>query len=89
MALFGPSKREQELQMEVDRLRAMLSPQQQNIYNATDQIEQTAAAIINGLRTQREDTPDRLISLNKKYDDIQFGEFDNIICYGKVIGKVL
>ena len=38
MALFGPSKREQELQMEVDRLRAMLSPQQQNIYNATDQL---------------------------------------------------
>ncbi|MBQ8967392.1 DUF4041 domain-containing protein [Ruminococcus sp.] len=48
MALFGPSKREQELQMEVDRLRAMLSPQQQNIYNAAEQLRALNAQIGTG-----------------------------------------
>ena len=48
MALFGPSKREQELQMEVDRLRAMLSPQQQNIYNAAEQLRVLNAQIGTG-----------------------------------------
>lgn len=30
--------------------------------------------------------PDRLISVNDEYDDIYPGEFDEIRCYGKVIG---
>ena len=31
---------------------------------------------------------DRLISINPDYDDIDFGEYDTVVCYGKVIGKV-
>lgn len=31
---------------------------------------------------------DRLISLNAKYDDIEFSDEDNIKCCGKVIGRV-
>ncbi len=31
---------------------------------------------------------DKLISINPDYDDIQFNEYDTLVCYGKVIGKV-
>ena len=31
---------------------------------------------------------DRLVSLNKKYSDIIFQEYDNICCKGKVLGKL-
>ncbi|MBO5006445.1 MAG: helix-turn-helix transcriptional regulator, partial [Clostridia bacterium] len=31
---------------------------------------------------------DRLISLNPDYNDIKFSEFNNIVCFGKVLGKL-
>ena len=30
----------------------------------------------------------RLISVNRKYKDIFIGEYDNIYCAGKVVGKL-
>jgi phage repressor protein C with HTH and peptisase S24 domain len=31
---------------------------------------------------------DRLISLNPDYNDIKLSEFNNVICFGKVLGKL-
>lgn len=36
----------------------------------------------------KEKGPDRLISLNDKFDDIYPNDFEEIICYGKVLGKL-
>lgn len=44
--------------------------------------------VLNGCGYVKKFGGDRLISLNKKYNDIELGEFDNIVCYGKVLGKV-
>ena len=45
--------------------------------------------VVNGCGYVKKFGGDRLISLNKKYDDITFGEYDNVVCYGKVMGKVM
>lgn len=44
--------------------------------------------VINGCGYVKRFGGDRLESLNEKYDDIVFSEYDNVVCYGKVIGKV-
>jgi Predicted transcriptional regulator len=54
----------------------------------TVEVDEIGVFVVNGCGYVKKFGGDRLISLNKKYDDIQFGEFDNIICYGKVLGKI-
>lgn len=54
----------------------------------TVEVGEIGIFVVNGCGYVKKFGGDRLISLNKKYDDIQFGEFDNIICYGKVLGKI-
>ena len=44
--------------------------------------------IVNSNGFVKQKGSDRLISLNKEYDDILLSEFDNIKCCGKVIGKL-
>lgn len=44
--------------------------------------------IINELGYVKEYQGDRLLSLNPKYDDIYFDEYDNIRCVGRVVGKL-
>lgn len=44
--------------------------------------------VLNGCGYVKRFGGDRLISINSKYKDIKYGEYDNIVCYGKVIGKV-
>lgn len=43
MGLFGPSKREQEMQQEINRLRAMLSPQATTVIDLQRQIDELNA----------------------------------------------
>lgn len=42
----------------------------------------------NGEGLVKEFGGDRLISINPDYDDVYFNEFDSLVCYGKVIGKI-
>ena len=44
--------------------------------------------IINNAGYVKKFEGDRLVSLNQKYDDIVFEEYDEIYCKGKVIGKL-
>ncbi len=44
--------------------------------------------IVNGNGYIKQKGADRLISLNKKYRDIFIGEYDNVRCVGKVVGKL-
>jgi len=44
--------------------------------------------IVNGMGYFKTKGSGRLISLNRAYDDIVFGEFDEVYCKGKVLGKL-
>ncbi|WP_051541085.1 helix-turn-helix domain-containing protein [Ruminococcus albus] len=55
----------------------------------TVEVDEIGIFVVNGCGYVKKFGGDRLISLNEKYDDITFGEFDTVVCYGKVIGKVL
>ena len=44
--------------------------------------------IVDGECVVKEYQKDRLVSHNKKYEDIVFNDYMNIICVGKVIGKL-
>ena len=44
--------------------------------------------IVNGEAYIKKFGGDRLISLNKKYADISFGDSDSIVCRGLVLGKI-
>lgn len=54
----------------------------------TVEINEIGIFVLNGCGYVKKFGGDRLISLNKKYDDIEFKEYDNLVCYGKVIGKL-
>lgn len=55
----------------------------------TVEVDEIGIFVVNGCGYVKKFGGDRLISLNKKYDDITFGEYDNVVCYGKVMGKVM
>lgn len=55
----------------------------------TVEVGEIGIFVVNGCGYVKKFGGDRLISLNKKYDDITFGEYDTVVCYGKVMGKVL
>lgn len=55
----------------------------------TVEVDEIGVFVVNGCGYVKKFGGDRLISLNKKYDDITFGEYDSVVCYGKVMGKVL
>lgn len=44
--------------------------------------------IVNGNGYIKQKGKNRLISLNRKYKDIFIGEYDNVYCAGKVVGKL-
>ena len=47
MGLFGPSKKEKSLMAEVERLKGLLLPEQQEIESLTQQIQTLQASITN------------------------------------------
>ncbi|MCL2518495.1 MAG: XRE family transcriptional regulator [Oscillospiraceae bacterium] len=57
-------------------------------YQTTVNIGEIGVFILNGEAYVKEFGGNRLISLNAKYPDIKFSEYDNIVCRGKVLGKV-
>lgn len=55
----------------------------------TVEVGEIGIFVVNGCGYVKKFGGDRLISLNAKYPDIEYGEYDTVVCYGKVIGKVL
>ncbi len=61
----------------------VLVQQQPDIYDG-----EVGIFIVNGNGYIKQKGKDRLVSLNRKYKDIFIGEDDNVMCAGKVIGKL-
>ena len=57
-------------------------------YQTSVEVGEIGVFILNGDAYVKEFGGNRLISLNAKYPDIKFSEYDNIVCRGKVLGKV-
>lgn len=55
----------------------------------TVEVGEIGIFVVNGCGYVKKFGGDRLISLNEKYDDITFGEYDTVVCYGKVMGKAV
>lgn len=69
MGIFGPSKKEKELQSEIDRLNQMLSPEQREIENLLKEIENLKNTI-SGLNSELHNKSNKVHQLNVQIDGL-------------------
>lgn len=57
-------------------------------YQTSVEIGEIGIFILNGDSYVKEYAGNRLVSINPKYKDVIIGKYDNIVCRGKVLGKI-
>lgn len=69
MGIFGPSKREKELESEVQRLKQMLTPEQQNVEMLMQHCQQLRTAV-NNLNNTINEKNNEITSLNYRLEEL-------------------